>query len=444
MNSPSRLERFFHRNFRAYFRLKKRYERRFTPAGRFVLGTLIVCAVIGLDTSKALAYQAFSLLAALLLVALISRRRFAGRLSITRHLPRYATVGEPMAYRLRVSHDRPKTVRGLSLLEIHQDPRPDLAQFHGAREPGSERRNRYDRMIGYYRWTWLVRRNEVAPIDEIFIPALPPSANADVTHRLTPRFRGTLSLSSVAIARRDPLGLCRAWHIVDLPGTVLVLPRTYPLPHIDLPGQLHYQPEHRVSASRSGDGEEICGLREYRPGDPLRDIHWKSFARTGTPIVKEYQPEYFERHALLLDTIGASHGHAFEEAVSVAASFVGRIDGSGCLLDLLFVGAQCYCFTMGPGELQAEALMRVLAGVQPGPDESMQALHATVLGRRDELSGCIAILLAWDAERQKMMEELRQSGVPLLVLLVSERPPECPAWVRVLTPGRIEEGLRQT
>ena len=43
-------------------------------------------------------------------------------------------------------------------------------------------------------------------------------------------------------------------------------------------------------------------LRDYRPGDPLQRIHWKSFARTGDPVVREYQDEFFERHALILDT----------------------------------------------------------------------------------------------------------------------------------------------
>ena len=37
-------------------------------------------------------------------------------------------------------------------------------------------------------------------------------------------------------------------------------------------------------------------------GDPLRKIHWRSWARRGKPVVKEYQEEYFSRIALVLDT----------------------------------------------------------------------------------------------------------------------------------------------
>lgn len=433
---------FFYRNFRRYFTYTQWRERRFTAAGKFAVGALIVSAIVGVNTKLVLAYQIFGLLTAMVVVSLILGRRFGGKLSVVRLLPRYATVGEEVSYRLRLSNAESDVVRGLSLLEIHHDPRPDFKQFITAREPGAEHRNRYDNKVGYYRWAWLVRMNEVARIEEIFAPALRPGASVEVVQRFTPGHRGTLSLSGIAVARRDPLGLCRAVRVLELPGSVLVLPRTYRLPPFALPGQRHYQPEHRVNASASGDGEEISGLREYRPGDALRDIHWKSFARTGTPVVKEYQAEFFERHALLLDTIGAPDGHAFEEAISLAASFVGDVKAGDCLLDLLFIGAECHCFTMGPGELQAEALMRVLAGVRPCPDESLRALQAAVMSRRSELSGCICILLDWDAERRQMLEELRSVGLPLMVLLVSERgQADCPAWVHLLAPGRIEEGL---
>ena len=72
-------------------------------------------------------------------------------------------------------------------------------------------------------------------------------------------------------------------------------------------------------AASVGDSEEFIGLRDYRPGDPLQKVHWKSFARTGKPIVREFQDEFFERHALILDT-SSSRGEdaVFEEAIAVS------------------------------------------------------------------------------------------------------------------------------
>ncbi len=446
MKPPSPLSRLFYYNFRRYYRYRLWYFQRFTTPGRFIQGALVMCAVVGVNTQQALAYQSFGVLLALLLVAVTHTRWFArprpSALTVLRLLPRYATLGQEVRYRLLLENTSNATLQGLSFIESHSDPRPDFLQFAHAKEPGSERMNRFDRTVGFYRWAWLVRRNQVARIQEILLPLLPPGKPVEVSQTFVPRFRGELRLSGMTLAQRDPLGLCRATREIQLPGSTLVLPRTYPIPTLDLPGQLHHQPEHRVSAATHRDGEEIAGLRDYRPGDSLRDIHWKSFARTGTPMVKEYQAECFERHALLLDTFGAGEGEAFEEAVSLAASFVGNMHGGECLLDLLFIGTQCHCFTMGPGHLQAEALMRVLALVNPSCGADMGALKSTILSRRSELSSCICILLAWDPQRRQMLLEMQQTGLPLLVLLVCEEPPaDCPAWLHPLIPGKIQEGL---
>src|SRR3970282_2553914 len=106
-----------------------------------------------------------------------------------------------------------------------------------------------------------------------------------------------------------------------LAARVVALPRRYRLPRLVLPGRRKHQPGGVALATSVGASEEFLALREYRPGDPLQHIHWKSFARTGRPIVKEFQDEFFERHALVLDTFSHAGGEAaFEEAVSIAAS----------------------------------------------------------------------------------------------------------------------------
>ena len=447
MKSPSLHKRFFYRNFRSYYRSKERWQWRFTRAGKFLLIALMVSAIVGVNTRQAVAYQITGFLFALAGIALISARKFKPAVRIQRHLPRYATVGVPFGYRLTLSLDGTQAptaaaVQGLYLFEVPHDPRPSFEQFCSVSEPGAAQRNWFDRNVGYYRWAWLVRLNTVARIGEIAVPPLPPQGVLKLSHQCTPHARGVLNLQGIALARRDVFGLCRAWRVVPLPGSVLVLPRTYRLPPLDLPGTRHNQPEHRAVSNHNGDGEDISGLREYRAGDALRDIHWKSFARLGTPVVKEYLAEYAERHALLLDTSGAPAGEAFEDAVALAASLVGDIAHGECLLDLLFVGNQTHCFTMGPGELQAEALLRVLAGVVACPGESLQPLLANIASRRGELSGCVCLLLAWDEERIQLIAQLQKLGLPLLVWLVAaERPAACPAWVSHLQPGQIEQGL---
>src|SRR2546430_6820801 len=114
----------------------------------------------------------------------------------------------------------------------------------------------------------------------------------------------------------------------------------------------------------------------------LRRVHWRSAARVGRPVVKEYQDEFFVRHALVLDTFAErAESDVFEEAVSVAASLACSIQTQDSLLDLLFVGPETYCFTAGRGLGHTDRMLEVLAGVRPCRDRPFHALHRAVLER---------------------------------------------------------------
>ena len=200
---------------------------------------------------------------------------------------------------------------------------------------------------------WLTGRPPSLPPSSALVgltelPALPPGGDVEVQLNLTPLRRGVLFFRGASIARPDPFGLYRAFTKMPSPGKILILPRRYPLPPLALPGTLKYQEGGVALAANVGQSEEFVSLRDYRRGDPLRHIHWRSWARTGKPIVKEFEDEFFVRHALVLDTFGDHLNHElFEEAVSVAASFACTLQTQESLLDLLFVGAEAYMFFFG-------------------------------------------------------------------------------------------------
>ena len=196
-------------------------------------------------------------------------------------------------------------------------------------------------------------------------------------------------------------------------------------------------------AASVGNSEEFVGLRDYRPGDPLQRIHWKSYARIGEPVVREYQDEYFERHALILDTFaGADRAAAFEEAVSIASSLACTVNTQECLLDLMFVGAESYIYTAGRGQMTTGSLLEVLAGVQLCANKPFRTLQDAVTARRGLLTGSICILLTWDEARREFIRTLRSLGVPLMVLVVSAEPIEAhEPWLHVIVPGKVQEGL---
>jgi uncharacterized protein (DUF58 family) len=169
-----------------------------------------------------------------------------------------------------------------------------------------------------------------------------------------------------------------------------------------------------------GDSEEFVSLRDYRPGDPLRRIHWKSWAKVGKPVVKEYQDEFFLRHALILDTFSdAAYSEALEQAVSVAASFTCQIQTQESLLDLMFVGTQAYCFTSGRGLAGTDKILEILAGVITCQDKSFDYLTPVVVSRAAQLSSCICVFLSWDEDRQKLVQHLRGLDIPTMVIVIT-------------------------
>jgi uncharacterized protein (DUF58 family) len=56
---------------------------------------------------------------------------------------------------------------------------------------------------------------------------------------------------------------------------------------------MKYQQGGVALASNVGQSDEFVALRDYRQGDPLRHIHWRSWARAGKPVVKEFEDEFF-------------------------------------------------------------------------------------------------------------------------------------------------------
>ncbi len=135
----------------------------------------------------------------------------------------------------------------------------------------------------------------------------------------------------------------------------------------------------------------------------MRHIHWRSFARLGEPVVKEFQDEFFTRYALVLDTFGDELPEAaFEAAVSVAASFVDGMHTQDALLDLMFVEDRTWRLTIGRGLGQQSDLLRVLAFVVPRPGDQFARLAQHVLLHGSALSACVLVLLRLDDERRAL------------------------------------------
>jgi uncharacterized protein (DUF58 family) len=407
------------RAFKAVYDLSRWARRRFTPAGLAVLYLMAAAAVFGIDTQRTAAYQVFGLAVGLVALASLGAMRLRARPSITRALPDYATVGQPFPCRYRIANTSPHALRDLRLRDELADDLPTPERFRDAAGDGEAGVNWIDRRIGYPRWVGLVSRARGADLEEVALPDVGPRGSGELVASITPLRRGLLRFEHLRLLRADPLGLINAIATLRAADTLLVLPRIHPLPPIALSGRRRLQQGGVALSQHVGDSEEFSQLRDYRAGDPLRHIHWRAFARTGKPVVKEFQDEYFTRYALVLDTFCAPAAAAdFEAALSVAASVLTGLPLREALLDLLFVEDRAWCLTAGRGVGNVAELLRVVAVLEPSRQVGFETLAHRVLLQAHTLSACIVVLLGLDTARRRLLEQLAAAGVEVLALVV--------------------------
>lgn len=164
---------------------------------------------------------------------------------------------------------------------------------------------------------------------ELRVPLLRGGQEMDRQVTIPGRKRGLLQVGPPRTVRRDPLGLFfreRTWQDAQ---RVYVHPRTVTLPSMssglirDLEGQ--------ASRTVVPDDLSFHAIREYQSGDSRRHIHWKSTAKMGTLMVRQYEET---RRSDVLIVLAAKAEEfrdepEFELAVSVATSLGvrGIIDG---------------------------------------------------------------------------------------------------------------------
>ena len=435
------LHRFLFKQYNRVYRYDIWMRRHFSMTGHFLLVLLLASGVFGVDTKASTTYQLFVFLMAIFFLSLAGSLFNRLRFTIERRLPRYATVGEKLTYSLTVNNLTKKNYDGLALLEQLSEKAPNYSEIkkHSCFKTS--------RFVSFRNWRKFLVYQRGGIIQEVQLPRL-TQQSLHTKISFTPLRRGTISFQGCHIAKPDLLGLFRRLIFSENPQTCLVLPKRYPVGALNLSGRRKYQPGGVTLANSVGNSTEFMSLRDYRNGDPLNSIHWKSYARHGKLIVKEFQDEYFVRRALVLDTFQENASHdQFEAAVSVAASVVLSERQNDALLDLMFAGQQAYCFTSGRGIDQMPHIQEILASVQANRDGSFMQLHLAVMNHIEQCSSVVCVLLHWNEDRQQLIRELTQSGIPVAVFLVhdgsvnSENLTDPPQHLHLVDYRRIAEDL---
>ena len=321
-----------------------------TEGTRFLLLTLAV-GIAAVNTGNNLFYLLLAMMLSLIVLSGLLSEQCVRRLEFHRHLPDALFVHQPAVASVWIANHKTQIPSvSLRILDVvgGQDADRGLHLTHLA--PGSSTLRSYQLLI---------------------------------------QRRGKYHLDGIRVITPFPFGLFQKKAFYPCEATLIVCPALIPLPPLRLRELQSVGQEQALS--RRGPGTSLYNLREFRPGDDSRAIHWLTTARTAKLMIKETEAE--DQHTITLALLTAcpdEEDRTFERALSIAASLVEHFLKDEVRLCLL-IGDQ--------RELWAE-----------GEEESLRLFHALALCERRPVTTSAA-------EQQGMALSLAASAEGPTILL---------------------------
>ncbi|MDH6132640.1 uncharacterized protein (DUF58 family) [Kitasatospora sp. MAA4] len=164
----------------------------------------------------------------------------------------------------------------------------------------------------------------LGPRPRFVLDRVEPRGFREVSYRVRSDLRGRYLLGPLQLRLTDPFGMCELTRAFSASDVLTVVPQVQKLPDIRLAGEwAGYGDSMSRAVALAGDDDSVP--REYRHGDDLRRVHWKSTAKYGELMVRREEQPLRARATVLLDTREIGHrgngpASSFEWAVGCAAS----------------------------------------------------------------------------------------------------------------------------
>lgn len=266
-----------------------------------------------------------------------------------------------------------------------------------------------------------IRRTLITIIDDLppnlpvgtRTPSLPIAPAYDLPVRTQYQFRplkrGKYRWTTLTAEGSDALGIMsRRKAYETTPAEMTVLPRPIPVT-VELPTAAGWGISEAESGQTRGAGIEPRGVRAYVTGDSLRHVHWRSSAKTGQLLVKE-----------------------FEAGTHASAAFLFQLTKGSDVGDEIHTTLEAMC---GHVAFLAEGFLRQGARVEfPGLES--HASHGSPAERSNEIYELLAGVEAnWSESVSEFLAAAAAKLPPgsVLFVLVSTQDPELPAAISAAT-----------
>lgn len=246
---------------------------------------------------------------------------------------------------------------------------------------------------------------------KMFIPLLRGELSfnySTIVHR-----RGLHRFPPISMSSRAPFGFFQKRGELAVDSSVLVYPELRKLRSLSL---LDRQPAAELTNPRAGMGSEVIGVRNYQPGDSPRHIHWRSVARRGELISKEFAEETQPGVTVVLDRycpispFPETKHQPFEIAIKAAVSMAEYAMRLGYPV---YLAADSENMAFPQGAIVWDALMQYMARVPASPKANL----ADVLSYQP-MQQFVALAMAWpDESVLEALMGLKHRAVNLFVTI---------------------------
>lgn len=274
-------------------------------------------------------YLVASVLFGLAVVGVFSGWLAVRRITISREAPAEAFEGKPFDVSLRIRNNGRFTRRLVTV---------DDLQFSNLRRQGSLARARRQRAeFKDFIRTRKAPESARAGAEEatlVVVEELLPG-ELEVDYRMSAPRRGVYPPARLRVGSGGVLGSAEVRKVRHAARGMTIFPTVFPLDSFRFDPRAELAATQAIESSRKGIGHDYYGVREYSPGDSLRYVHWRSSARMGKLIVKEYEQELRPSAAialaLLAPEFGDGNSNSLEDGLRAAASIIGLQESMGSL-----------------------------------------------------------------------------------------------------------------
>lgn len=207
--------------------------------------------------------------------------------------------------------------------------------------------------------------------------------------------RGRFTWGPLRLTSGDPLGLFREERTVPSTGSLIVYPATIPLDQfvLSVAEQAGDSPEYHATSQITPN---VVTIRRYVIGDSLSRIHWKSSAKLGRLMVKEFETETHGDIWLILDLcaasqVGAAEAGTEETAVTAAASLARYLLDYDNGLGFLAMGEQDYVISPSTGDRQLWRVLEALAVCRAQGRRTLREVLASQAPRFTKQTGLVVV-----------------------------------------------------